>query len=115
VALNCLFCQIVSGEMQADVVYRDDALLAFNDINPQAPVHLLIIPRKHIPTLLEVEPADHDVLGRAFTVGKELAKQRGVSDDGFRMVVNCGPGAGQSVYHVHLHLLGGRSMGWPPG
>ena len=112
---DCLFCKVVSGDVPADIVYQDDTLVAFRDINPQAPVHLLIIPKRHIATLLDVGTADHDVLGRAFTVGKELAQQEGISEDGFRMVVNCGVAAGQSVYHLHFHLMGGRSMDWPPG
>lgn len=113
--IDCLFCKVVSGDVPADVVHRDDQLLAFRDIKPQAPVHLLIIPKKHIPSLLEVQSADHELIGRAFSVGKALAQQQGISDDGFRMVANCGVAAGQSVYHLHFHLMGGRSMGWPPG
>ena len=114
-AADCLFCKIVSGEIAADVVHRDDALIAFKDINPQAPVHVLIVPHRRIPTLLDLEPEDQDLVGGVFTLAKRLAKEQGIDQDGFRVVVNCGAAAGQSVYHIHFHLMGGRTMSWPPG
>ncbi|MGH7773218.1 MAG: histidine triad nucleotide-binding protein [Candidatus Binatia bacterium] len=111
----CLFCSIIKGEIKGDIVYQDDTVVAFRDINPKAPVHLLIVPRKHISTLLEVEKGDKGLIGDIFYVAAQLARNQGISKDGFRVVVNCGPGAGQSVYHIHFHLLGGRPFTWPPG
>lgn len=112
---ECLFCRIVRREIPADVVLETDALLAFRDINPQAPVHMLIIPRRHIPTLNDVRPDDADLAGKLMLAAAELARREGVADVGYRIVMNCNAGAGQSVFHVHLHLLGGRSLRWPPG
>lgn len=112
---NCLFCRIIEGEAKGDIVYQDPAVVAFNDINPKAPVHILIVPRKHIRTLLELEQADRELTGQIFRVAAQLARERGIAKDGFRVVVNCGPWAGQSIYHIHFHLLGGRPFGWPPG
>lgn len=112
---ECLFCGIIEGKIKGDVVYQDDNVVAFKDINPRAPVHLLIVPRKHIATLLDLEPADNALIGDIFQVAARLARDHGISKDGFRMVVNCGAGAGQSVFHIHYHLLGGRPFTWPPG
>ncbi len=112
---ECLFCGIVSGAIPGDVVYRDESVLAFRDIDPKAPVHLLIIPRKHITGVMEIETGDGATLGHAMEVARQLAADNGVSESGFRIIVNTGPDAGQSVHHVHLHLLGGRALGWPPG
>lgn len=112
---DCLFCGIVSGEVNGNVVYRDDSVVAFRDINPRAPVHILIVPRKHIATLLDLQQEDKILIGDIFHVANQLAKDQGISQDGFRVVVNCGPAAGQSVFHIHFHLLGGRAMKWPPG
>lgn len=110
-----LFLKIIDREIPADIVYEDDEVLAFNDINPQAPVHVLIIPKKHIRTLNDVQDSDERILGKLMNVASKLAAERGVADDGYRVVMNCNRGAGQSVFHIHLHLLGGRSFGWPPG
>lgn len=112
---NCLFCRIITGEIKGDIVYQDGSVVAFRDINPQAPVHILIVPRKHIATVLDLEDGDKGLIGDIFSAAAKLAKEQGVSKDGFRVVVNCGPGAGQTVYHVHFHLLGGRPFVWPPG
>ncbi|HXG53694.1 MAG TPA: histidine triad nucleotide-binding protein [candidate division Zixibacteria bacterium] len=112
---ECLFCGIVEGKVRGEIVYRGDSVVAFKDIHPRAPVHLLIVPRKHVETLLDFEPADGAVAGEIFRAAAELARKYGVADTGFRLVVNCGPHAGQTVFHVHFHLLGGRALGWPPG
>jgi histidine triad (HIT) family protein len=110
----CVFCRIVRGEVQARVVHQDDDVTAFHDINPRAPVHVLIVPNRHISGVAEVEAEDEPVLGRLLNVARELAEQLGVAD-GYRLVVNNGPLAGQTVFHLHVHLLGGRAFGWPPG
>ena len=112
---DCLFCGIASGDIPGDIVYRDESVLAFRDIDPKAPVHLLIIPRKHVAGVHELEAEDEEAMGRVMTVARRLAEEHGVSESGFRLVVNTGPDAAQSVHHIHLHLLGGRSLGWPPG
>lgn len=112
---DCLFCKIVSGQIPATLIYQDDRVVAFKDINPQAPMHLLVIPRRHIATLNDLDAADDSLLGRMHRVAAELARVRGIAEDGYRVVVNCNAGAGQSVFHLHLHVLGGRSMTWPPG
>ena len=112
---DCLFCGIANGDIPGDIVYRDESVLAFRDIDPKAPVHLLIIPRKHVAGIHELEEEDGETMGRAMTVARRLAEEHGVSESGFRIVVNTGPDAAQSVHHIHLHLLGGRAMGWPPG
>ncbi|MDI6715865.1 MAG: histidine triad nucleotide-binding protein [Actinomycetota bacterium] len=110
-----LFCKIVDREIPADIVYEDDQVLAFRDIRPQAPVHILIIPKKHISKIAGVEQEDAELLGRIMLVANALARKEGVAEDGYRLVVNNGPNAGQEVYHVHFHLLGGRKFTWPPG
>ena len=97
------------------MVYNDEHLFAIKDINPQAPTHLLIIPKKHIATLMEIEDSDKELLGSVYTVAKSLAKENNLESSGYRVVINCGSGAGQSVFHIHFHLLGGRPMKWPPG
>ncbi len=112
---NCLFCKINQGEIPAEKVYDGENVFAIKDINPQAPVHLLIIPKKHLSTLLEIEAADCETIGSIFSVANDLAKERKLDESGFRVVANCGAGAGQSVFHIHYHLLGGRAMQWPPG
>ncbi len=113
--MDCLFCKISRGELPAKVVFENERIVAFDDIRPQAPTHIQIIPRKHIPTSLEVAEEDRDLIGEIFQTAANLARERGIAEDGFRIVVNTGPAAGQSVYHLHIHLLGGRSLGWPPG
>jgi len=112
---NCLFCQINEGKIPSEKIYEDETLFAIKDINPQAPVHLLIIPKKHLSTLLEIQEEDHQWIGSIFAVANQLAKERELDESGFRIVANCGAGAGQSVFHIHYHLLGGRPMSWPPG
>lgn len=112
---DCLFCKIRDGVISGDIVFEDDDVLAFNDVNPQAPVHVLIIPKKHIATVNDLSAADQIVMGKLFSVAKNIALQQGVSDDGYRLVVNCNERAGQSVFHIHMHLLAGRDMSWPPG
>lgn len=112
---NCLFCKMVAGDIPTDVVYENDEVLAFRDINPQAPVHILIIPKTHISTLNDVDDEDAALMGKLFFAAKEIAEAEGVADEGYRTVVNCGALAGQSVFHVHMHLLAGRSLHWPPG
>ena len=112
---DCLFCKISEGSVPSDKVYESDTLFAINDINPQAPTHILIIPRIHQDTLLDVEEKDHVLKGSVISVANQLAKEKELDKSGFRLVVNCGAGAGQSVFHIHFHLLGGRTMNWPPG
>jgi len=113
--MSCLFCKIVAGEIPAKRVYEDDDLIAFEDINPQAPTHILIIPRRHIATLNDLANTDDTLVGSMVRRAAAIAKARGVETDGYRTVFNTNSGAGQTVFHIHLHLLGGRRMGWPPG
>lgn len=110
-----IFAQIARGEGDADVVYETEKLVAFRDINPQAPVHVLVIPRRQIQTLEELTPEDGDLLGEMFTAAREVARREGIAQSGYRTVFNCGPDGGQEVYHLHLHVMGGRPMKWPPG
>jgi histidine triad (HIT) family protein len=110
---DCLFCRIVRGEIPAAVVHKDDHLVAFRDINPQAPVHVVIVPREHVATLNDA--TDVEMLGRLSLAASEIARREGIADSGYRTVVNTNRAAGQTVFHIHLHLLGGRSMAWPPG
>lgn len=112
---DCLFCRIVDGDIPADVVYQSDAAIAFRDINPQAPTHVLIIPRRHVSTINDLNAGDEELVGNLVLAAKEIARQEGLADDGYRVVMNCGEEAGQSVFHIHLHLLGGRLLNWPPG
>lgn len=112
---ECLFCSIIEGKIPAQKVYEDDNCIAFRDIKPQAPTHVLIVPRKHIPTLNDLKPEDAELVGRLFLVAKQIAASEGVADAGYRTVFNCNAAAGQAVFHIHLHLLGGRNLGWPPG
>ncbi len=112
---DCLFCAIAAGDIPADVVYRDDDVLAFRDISPQAPVHVLVIPRAHFANAADLAAADPALAGRLLVVAGAIAAQEGVAESGYRLVTNTGAGAGQSVDHVHFHLLGGRSLSWPPG
>ncbi|MBI4527928.1 MAG: histidine triad nucleotide-binding protein [Deltaproteobacteria bacterium] len=112
---DCLFCGIANREIKGSIVYENETVVVFKDINPRAPVHLLIIPRKHVATLLDLGEEDKGILSEIFSAANRLAESHGIAGDGFRVVVNCGPAAGQSVYHIHFHLLGGRTLGWPPG
>jgi histidine triad (HIT) family protein len=110
---SCLFCRIVRREIQAKVVHEDDHTLAFRDIDPKAPTHLLVIPKEHVPSLNEAK--DAEMLGRLLIVARDLAAAEGIASGGYRTVINSGADAGQTVFHIHLHLLGGRRLGWPPG
>jgi len=112
---NCLFCRIIAGEIPARKAYEDEMVVAFHDVNPQAPRHILICPREHVPTLDDLRPEHESVAGRAIRVAAELARQGGDAASGYRVVINCREGAGQSVFHLHIHVLGGRTFGWPPG
>lgn len=113
--MSCLFCRIAQGEIPASMVHRDEDLIAFNDINPQAPTHVLVIPRRHIATLNDLTDADDELVGKMFRRAAAIARERGHADGGYRTVFNCNREAGQTVFHVHLHVLGGRAFGWPPG
>ena len=108
--MDCIFCRIASGEIQSDIVYQDDKAIAFRDINPKAPVHLLVIPRKHIESLADLTDDDETLAGHLVVVASQLAKEQGISHKGYRLVINCGPEGGQVVSHLHLHLLGGRQL-----
>ncbi len=112
---DCLFCKMVSGAIKPDTVYEDDDILAFRDIHPQAPVHVLIIPKRHITTLNDVADSDALLMGRLLLVAKRIAKEMEIAEPGYRAVISCNRGGGQSVFHLHAHLLGGRRMKWPPG
>lgn len=112
---DCLFCKILDGDIPADVVYETESLLAFRDINPQAPTHVLVIPRRHIATINDLVADDRELVGDLYLAAREIALAEGIADDGYRAVMNCNAGAGQSVFHIHLHLLGGRGLQWPPG
>ncbi|MEA4923702.1 MAG: histidine triad nucleotide-binding protein [Syntrophomonadaceae bacterium] len=111
---DCLFCKIVNKEIPAQIVYEDDKILAIKDINPSAPVHLLIIPKIHLASLNEVSDENVDILGRIQLLASRLARDSGISEQGYRLVNNCGEWGGQSIFHLHYHLLGGKQMGWPP-
>ncbi len=113
-AEGCIFCKIVAGDIPSEKVHEDEDVVAFRDLNPQAPVHVLVVPRKHIASLNEADAGDRAVLGQLLLTTQKLADQLGVRS-GYRVVNNCGASAGQSVFHIHFHLLGGRSMSWPPG
>lgn len=112
---DCLFCKIANKEIKSEIVYEDDEIVAFKDINPKAPVHFLFIPKRHISSLNEIAESDADVLGKIFLRIKEMAKKYGIDESGYRTVLNCNKDAGQEVFHVHAHLLGGRKFTWPPG
>jgi len=112
---DCVFCKIIAGEIPANKIYEDDEMLAFNDINPQAPIHFLLIPKKHIKSLLDITPEDTAILGRLLVKAQELAKELGCEDDGGRFVINAKRHGGQTVDHLHLHILSGRYLKWPPG
>ena len=112
---DCIFCKIAQAELKARIIYSDDDVVVFHDTNPQAPTHLLVIPRKHIPSLNDCRPEDTAILGKMMQICKNMAAQTGVNDTGFRVVVSTGPDGGQLVNHLHFHVLGGRRMAWPPG
>lgn len=112
---ECLFCRIAEGEMSADVVRSDERVVAFRDINPQAPTHILIIPREHVPSVDDLEQEHASLVGELYLAARDLAREEGIAEEGYRLVMNTGAEAGQSVFHIHLHLLGGRTLRWPPG
>lgn len=112
---DCLFCKFINGEIQPNTVYEDDEVLAFRDIDPQAPTHILVVPKRHIATLNDLQSEDGALIGKLYLTAQRIARQEGIDEAGYRTVVNCNEQAGQSVFHIHLHLLGGRDMRWPPG
>ncbi len=110
---DCIFCKIAAGEIDSDKVYEDDSYVAFQDLNPQAPTHILVIPRRHIAAVADLEAADEDLMGGLFRIAAKICKEQGIRD--YRLVINNGEGVGQTVFHIHLHVLAGRAFGWPPG
>jgi histidine triad (HIT) family protein len=112
---DCIFCRIASKEIPAKVVFEDDDVVGFEDLNPQAPTHTLVIPKRHLATLNEVDSENRDLIGKVVSAAVRIARDKGLADDGYRLVANCQENAGQSVFHIHFHLLGGRPFGWPPG
>ena len=113
--MSTIFSKIINKEIKSNIVYEDDQILAFEDVDPQAPVHILIIPKKEIKTINDIEVDNIEVLGKLFLVAKDIAKEKKIDKDGYRVVMNCNDYAGQTVFHIHLHLLGGRKFSWPPG
>jgi histidine triad (HIT) family protein len=113
--MSCLFCRIIAGEIPGKFLYQDDRMVVLQDVNPQAPLHALVIPRKHVATLNDLLPEDDGLVGEMFRRAAVVAREQGVADSGYRAVFNCNRGAGQTVFHIHLHLLGGRPLAWPPG
>ncbi len=112
--MECIFCKIINKEIESKIVYEDDRCVAFEDINPQAPVHILVVPKKHISALRKADEEDRELLGHVLKIASKIALEKGL-EKGYRIVVNDGEEAGQTVFHIHFHLLGGREMGWPPG
>ncbi len=113
--MGCIFCDIAEKKRRAKIIFEDELSVVFEDINPQAPVHTLVIPKKHISTNLELNNEDNNLIGHLFQVANKIAKDKGIAERGFRLVMNCNPESGQTVFHIHLHMLGGRRMHWPPG
>ncbi len=113
--MSCIFCEIIEKKRPAKLIYEDEFVVAFEDINPQAPVHVLVVPKKHIPTSLDIDERDKPLIGHLFRVANKIAEDKGIAGRGFRLVMNCNEESGQTVYHIHLHILGGRAMRWPPG
>lgn len=113
--MNCIFCRIIEKNLPSKTVYEDERVYAFEDINPQAPIHILIVPKRHIPTVLDTSSEDNDLIGHMFQTANIIAREKGIANRGFRLVMNCNHESGQTVFHIHLHLLGGRPMHWPPG
>ena len=112
---DCLFCKIIARQIPASIVYEDERVLAFNDINPQGPTHVLVVPKRHIDSLMALTPGDDAIVGEVVRRAAEIASERGIAAGGFRTVFNTNRDAGQTVFHIHLHLIGGRGMSWPPG
>ena len=113
--MSCLFCQIVEGKLPARMVHQDDEVVAFHDIDPKAPTHILVVPRRHVASITDLAEGDDALMGRLVRTARDLAQQHGLADRGFRLVFNAGDDAGYSVHHIHLHLVGGRKLAWPPG
>ena len=113
--MECIFCEIAAKKLPARIIYEDEHAVAFEDINPKAPVHALVIPKKHISTNLDIVQNDNMLIGHLFQIANTIAKDKGIADRGFRLVMNCNAESGQTVFHIHLHILGGRIMTWPPG
>lgn len=113
--MSTLFTRIINREIPADIVYEDEQAIAFNDIDPQAPMHVLIVPKKEIPTINDISEEDEALVGHLYRIAAQLAHEKGIAEDGYRVVMNCNEYGGQSVYHIHLHMMGGRRMGWPAG
>lgn len=113
--MSCIFCKIIAGEIPAKIVHKDEELIVIEDINPAAPLHLLLIPKKHVATVLDLAESDDKLIGRIYRLAADLARKYGVAENGFRIVANTNADAGQTVFHIHFHLLAGRAMGWPPG
>ncbi len=113
--VDCLFCKIIAGDIPADTVYEDEYVLAFRDINPQSPVHVLLVPKRHIATLNDLRAEDAELMGRLYLAVNRVAADLGVAESGYRTLINCNRDGGQDVFHIHLHFMGGRRMGWPPG
>lgn len=113
--MSCIFCKIINKEISSNIVYEDEKVIAFHDINPQAPFHILVVPKRHISTLLELKEEDKELIGHIFLVINKVAKDLGFEERGYRVVVNCKEEAGQTVFHIHFHILAGRPMDWPPG
>ena len=112
---DCLFCRIAAGEIEADIIFENDQVVAFRDINPQAPTHVLVIPRTHVATINDLSADHRESVGEMFLAAAKIAEAEGFSKEGYRVTMNCNAAAGQTVFHIHLHLLGGREFGWPPG
>ena len=112
---DCLFCKMIAGEITPDTVYEDDDVLAFRDINPQAPTHVLVVPKQHVATLNDLDDSSASLVGKMMLAAASIARQEGFAESGYRTVMNCNADGGQTVFHIHLHLLGGRRMHWPPG
>jgi histidine triad (HIT) family protein len=110
-----IFSKIIKREIPADIIYEDEEVLAFSDVNPQAPVHFLVIPKEPIATVNDIQPDQAELVGKLVLAAQKLAAEKGIAEDGYRLIMNCNEGAGQTVFHIHLHVLGGRPMGWPPG
>lgn len=113
--MNCLFCQIIEHKIKSQIVHEDEISMGFEDIRPQAPEHILIIPKRHIATLNDLQAEDQHLIGHLILIAKKIAREKTISEKGYRLIFNCNPDGGQEVYHIHLHLLGGRQLAWPPG
>lgn len=113
--MDCIFCKIVQKQIPSKIVYEDDKVIAFEDINPKAPIHILVIPKKHIPTIIDCNEEDYLIISHIYKIINKIAREKDVAERGFRIVTNCNAEAGQTVFHIHFHLFGGRLMHWPPG